>query len=101
MTEEKEIYTKICCDCGLEFETESKRTRFCDDCKRKKSAKKSREQSKQFKKPKIKASAVKDGIPIREYTAIVERYNKQHGTSYTYGQFSVLVEAGKIKLEER
>lgn len=101
MIEEKELYTKICCECGFEFETESKRVKLCNDCRKKKSAQKSREQNKQFKKPKINVRTVNDGISLRQYTAIIERYNRQHGTSYTYGQFTALVGAGEIKLEER
>ncbi len=98
MTEEKELFTKICMECGFEFETESKRVKLCDICRKKKSAQNRKEQNKQFKKPKANIRTVKDAIPIREYTAIIEQYNRQHGTSYTYGQFSALVSVGKIKL---
>lgn len=101
MSEEKKLYVKICMDCGLEFKTEQKRAKLCEACRAKKSVEKSREQNKQFKKPKAKALSLKDGIPIREYTAIIEQYNREHRTSYTYGQFTALVSVGEIKLEER
>ena len=53
MTEEK-TYTKVCVECGFEFETKSKRIKLCDDCRKRKSAEKSKKQTEQFKKPKIK-----------------------------------------------
>ena len=100
MNEEKELYSKICMDCGFEFKTEQKRAKLCDICRKKKSVQNSKEQNKQFKKPKVNVRTVKDSIPIREYTAIIEQYNREHGTRYTYGQFTALVSVGEIKLGE-
>ena len=40
-----------------------------------------------------------DSVPIRAYVAEIEKYNREHGTSYTYGQFESLVHNGKIKIE--
>lgn len=97
MTEEK-TYTKVCIECGFEFETKSKRVKLCEDCRKQKSAEHSKEQTEQSKKPKAKTKNESKGIPLIEYTAIVERYNKEHGTSYTYGKFEELVRTGKIKL---
>ena len=37
-----------------------------------------------------------DSIPLREYTAVIKRYNEKHGTRYTYGQFELMRFIGKI-----
>ncbi len=40
-----------------------------------------------------------ESVGIVKMTAIIEDYNKAHGTSYTYGKFVALVDSGKIKIE--
>lgn len=40
-----------------------------------------------------------ESVGIVKMTAIIERYNKAHETSYTYGKFVDLVDSGKIRIE--
>lgn len=51
------------------------------------------------KKPKAKKIKT-DGIPLREFTAIIEKYNREHKTHYTYGQFTMLLHNGSIAAKE-
>lgn len=101
MLRNNDLYEITCEKCGITFYSDKKRTKLCDGCKRANKNERNRIQNNQNKKPKIKETFLSDGIPIREYTAKIERYNKQHGTKYTYGQFTALVSAGKIEFKER
>ena len=98
MTEEK-TYTKVCTQCGCEFETVRKKVRVCEECRKFNSTEYCKRQNAQTKKPEVKKPKAKPkGPSLIEYTAIVERYNREHGTKYTYGKFEELVNLGEIKL---
>lgn len=95
------LYTLTCTTCGGVFRSEKPKARTCPDCKLKKrraAQRKYQEQLKAIKRQQREAATA--GIPIREMTAIITRYNQAHGTSYTYGQFMNLLRWGKIKLKE-
>ncbi len=59
---------------------------------------KAKEYREQYKANKKFHRVSPDTVPIRELTAIIEKYNTQHGTHYTYGQFVSLVHNKKIEL---
>ena len=100
MEENGNVYIRTCKHCGQKFETTGRRTQLCDVCKSKRKTENTKRQNSLYKKPKVKDHILKDGISLREYTAIIERYNQKHRTSYTYGQFTSLVRAGKIRLSQ-
>lgn len=66
---------KKCVYCGKVFKTESPRQRQCDDCRGKK------KNDTSVKKTKGKP------LSIAECISIIEKYNREHGTWYTYGNF--------------
>lgn len=106
MLRSKELYEKKCKHCNLIFRTDNDKATSCPSCKikaekeyqkayrdsHKKEAKEYREQYK--KKPPTEI------IPLREYTAIIKKYNDLHKTSYSYGQFVLLQFLGKITEED-
>ena len=97
MLRSKDLYQKKCKDCNLIFRTDNDKVTVCPSCKHKAEReyqKAYREQLKKIKKQTLEA------IPLREYTAIIENYNKKHKTNYTYGQFTLLVNCGKINFKE-
>ena len=100
MLRNKDLYTITCEKCGSIFYSDKKRAKLCEGCKKKNMIERNRRQSKNNKKPKIKETFLTNAIPIRQYTAIIERYNQQHGTYYTYGQFVSLVGLGKINISK-
>lgn len=104
MTDEK--YEKLCERCEKTFRTDKDDETICPACKKKEYQKeyrdkhkdKAKEYREQYKANKKFHRTAPDTIPIRELTAIIEQYNKQHGTCYTYGQFVSLVHNKKIEL---
>lgn len=110
MLRSKDLYQKKCKDCNLIFRTNNENATVCPSCKQKaqreyqkayrESHKKElKEYREKFKKIKTKTQTL-EAIPLREYTAIIENYNKKHKTKYTYGQFTLLLYLGKIFLKE-
>lgn len=100
MAEDKIIYNKTCKNCGKSFKTYKKNRHRCNECR-------VTDSNNYFRKPqnepenKEKFHRTLPGtVPIRAYVAKIERYNLEHGTSYTYGQFENLIHNGKIKLQE-
>ena len=98
---EGKIYTKVCRRCGKEFQTHKIKMQLCPDCKAEKKKEWSSVRNEDNRKPKQTFHrTVPDVLPIRPYTAIIEQYNKTHGTCYTYGQFEMLRFLKKITKEE-
>lgn len=102
MLRSKDLYTKTCKDCKKTFRTESNHTRLCPTCKKAHDAETKRRkreyENEQSKKPirQVFHRVLPETIPIREFTAIIERYNRKHNTRYTYGQFQLMMFYGKI-----
>ena len=66
---------KKCVYCGKVFKTESPRQRQCDECRGK-------------KKDDASAKRIKcEPLPIADCIKVLEKYNREHGTYYTYGNF--------------
>lgn len=91
------LYTKTCRRCGERFETYKKKRYICNKCRL--------ADNNYFRKPQNEPKKIEkfhrvlpDSVPIRAYVTKIERYNREHGTSYTYGQFVNLVHNEKIKL---
>lgn len=93
---DSKLYTKTCKRCGASFATEKKYKQLCGNCLT---------DANYLRKPQNEPVKIEkfhrvqpDSVPIRAYVAEIEKYNREHGTSYTYGQFESLVHNGKIKL---
>lgn len=68
-----------CMYCEKEFESKRKRS-VCDDCRIGRPKKKNPEAA----KPKVKKA---EPLSVIECARIVDRYNREHGTNYSYGNF--------------
>lgn len=93
------VYNKICRDCKREFQTDNSRVRLCDACKAK--AKKARvaKEIQQHKKPKQqKKKKHREFIPLHEFMYLLNKYNNEHKSSLTYGQFELAVRNGEIDI---
>lgn len=110
MLRSKDLYQKKCKDCNLIFRTDNDKVTVCPSCKQKAQReyqkayrdshkKEAKEYRENFKKIKSKKRNL-ETISLREFTAIIENYNKKHKTKYTYGQFTMLVNCGKINFKE-
>lgn len=65
-----------CIYCGKVFNTPDKRKKVCHNCRVEKS-----------KNEKPKAVKKSKPLSIPECISIIEKYNREHGTWYTYGNF--------------
>ncbi len=91
----KELFVKSCKRCEKTFRTDDDKIKECPSCREKR--REYREQYKSLKKEKFHRTAP-DTVSLDKLTAIIEKYNTQHGTCYTYGQFVCLVHNKKIEL---
>ena len=95
--EPKPIEVK-CIDCGEVFIAYSNKALRCEECRKVKArqqSKRSMEYLRQYKKPQgKKKKIIKPAMTMRETIAAMERYNKEHNTHLTYGQFVLLMEKG-------
>ena len=96
----KELYNKVCCKCKKVFRTDKQRVTICPSCKVERKKAENKKQQEIYKKPKKKAKIYPVDIPLLEYTAIIEKYNREHKTHYTYGQFTMLLHNGSITAKE-
>lgn len=95
----KELYIKICKRCEKTFRTDKKAAYVCPGCKLER---KELCQS-QYKKRKNKTAFKVYGSGIANATLsdairLIDKYNAEHGTCYTYGQAVMLNSKGDIKL---
>ena len=92
----------ICIDCGCTYIAYSTAARRCPECNLKHRRKcrqeyaesNKKEQTKPPSKPKSKPRHKPK--PMSQVLKEMETYNKEHKTHYTYGQFVLLVEGGKL-----
>ena len=70
----KELYTHKCTECFKVFSTDNPEQKICPDCL-------------QYRKPCKKYRKKEKAMSILECTAIIEKYNREHKTCYTYGTF--------------
>lgn len=102
MLRTKDLFENTCKDCGKVFRTDKIRERLCPTCKKHRkseSIKKNNELHKSLKpKPTPEQNYKRETDALFAFVRRVDRYNKEHGTSLTYGQFVDKVNSGKIKL---
>ncbi len=98
MAEDK-VYTRVCKNCGVKFETGKARASVCNDCKKVTKLRLARERYDDFKKPNAERK-VNTGRSVNDFVLIVEEYNVTHNTDYSYGEFESALNTGKIKRHE-
>ena len=102
MLKSKELIEKTCKDCGKVFRTDRKNGQFCPSCKKKRRQKSQKEYRSGLKstKPKPERKYVRETDALFAFVRKVDRYNTEHGTRYSYGQFVDGIHNGKIVAKE-
>ena len=77
----QKLFDLKCVECGKIFRNPDENERFCPECKKIKESK---------KKPKQKAKSIKSKS-ILQMTRELKKYNKEHGTLLSYGQYVLLM----------
>lgn len=77
----QKLFDLKCAECGKFFRNPDENERFCPECKKIKEGR---------KKPKQKAKSVKSKS-ILQITRELKKYNKEHGTRLSYGQYVLLM----------
>ena len=75
----QKLFDLKCAECHKVFRNPDENERFCPECKKIKENK---------KKPKQKAKSNKS---ILQITRELKKYNKEHGTRLSYGQYVLLM----------
>ena len=73
----QKLFDLKCAECHKVFRNPNENERLCPECKKIKESK---------KKPKQKAKSIKSKS-IWQITRELEKYNKEHGTMLSYGQY--------------
>lgn len=89
----------ICVDCGCEVTAYSTKALRCDECRaahlrRSKAVSQAKYRSTNYIKAKAKKTT--PHLTIGEVLKAMERYNKEHGTHLSYGQFVQKMESGHL-----
>lgn len=75
--------------------------KVCPKCKKKTEIRKREKQRQEFKSPKPKKYKPKKlDLPLHKVMDLLVKYNSEHGTNYTYGQFVELIYNGKIIIDK-
>lgn len=102
MLRTKGLFEKTCKDCGKVFRTDKERAYICPECKKLKKAEDNRKRNAAVRSVKIKPRAEnkyeRETDALFAFVRRVDRYNKEHGTRYSYGQFEDAVHNRKIKI---
>lgn len=98
MLRTKDLFERTCKDCGKVFRTDKKNGQFCPSCKKKRRQKSQKEYRSGLKstKPKPERKYVRETDALFAFVRKVDRYNAEHGTRHSYGQFENAVHNGKI-----
>ena len=89
------LYKRACKCCGVKFYHSMSNKQYCPDCSNKKNRKPKR---REMKIQQCKHKTI--NLSISELTQLIESYNRDHNTCYTYGQFINLLSSNKINLKE-
>ena len=93
------LITKTCKCCGLVFRTDNPRVKLCPSCKQTSKARQREKDKEQKKKLRAEKKKTSVDLSLHKLMAILVKYNTEHGTNYTYGQFVQELNNGSIKLE--
>ena len=87
------------CKCGKKFYSEKKLARLCPLCKGEHKKVSWQKNNENCKKPIAEApKPVPVNITLPRMMQLLELYNQNHGTKYSYGQFVSGIHTGKIKI---
>ena len=90
----EDLFEHNCVHCGKLFRNDKKYGTVCPDCTRERK----REQNRSYKAAAREREKNKQSpaITILEMARKIEKYNREHKTNYTYGQFMDKVSKGEI-----
>lgn len=91
------MISKRCKNCDKVFHTDSKRVTVCEDCKRFSKLKSSIAAKERQRLKKLRQNQNQD---LMLYARAIDRYDKIHGTLYSYGNFTWALTCGRIDNEE-
>lgn len=95
----KELYVKICKRCERTFRTDKKAAYVCPGCKLERKELCQSQYKKRMNKTAFKAyNSGLSNTSLTEAVRLIDKYNTEHGTCYTYGQAVQLSAKGDIKL---
>ena len=89
------LYKKVCENCGVSFEHRTSQKKYCPEC----TAVKHRESNRKAMRKKREKSKSRY-IPLNRFLYLLEKYNAEHKTQYTYGQFVQAIKCGEISKED-
>ena len=95
MPKQRKLIKYICRDCGAEFEAVSNRAFRCEKCRKEVAKLTSRNWYRENKSRKIPRT-MPPRKSIRQVLRELERYNKEHGTFLSYGQYIAMIEKGEF-----
>ena len=87
-------FKNLCIDCGIEFAAKSKAALRCPECRRKDNCERSRK-SREKNNAKKKRAVLKSPLhkkSIQQVLMEAAKYNYEHKTHLTYGQYVQLME---------
>lgn len=91
-------YIRRCYVCGKLFVTNNPNATKCDECKAEVREKQKEKKYAQYRTYNPRRLHV-PRAGVAECVAMVDEYNQEHGTKYSYGQYASLVLLGIIKNE--
>lgn len=84
----KDLFEKKCKRCGKIFRTDKKGAYVCPSCQNENKI----ANSKKYRKDALPFT----GFTLTQITRILKRYNSEHNTRYSYGQFVNEIYLGRI-----
>ena len=101
LNEQSETFIKHCYICGMCFKTPNRQTAICEQCKAREKKLRQASKNEEHKKPKVVAHyRPAADVGLFRIVRIIDRYNAEHGTHYSYEQFMELVRNKKINLRQ-
>lgn len=88
----------ICRDCGITFDAKARSNLRCEKCKKAWANQQSKNNKgrKRLQTQTVKRVKTRPKMSIREVLIALEKYNREHKTHLSYGQFVALMEGGRI-----
>lgn len=101
MLKSKDLFEKTCTKCGKVFKTDKAGAYVCPTCQKenKRQYEKSIRSEIREREKRIKKQVPTDlPVDVIKSAKVIEKYNREHGTNYSYGKFVEAVKNGKIKI---
>lgn len=102
MLRNKDLFEKTCKDCGKVFRTDKKGSYICPSCKKFKKTEDNRKRNAEVRgvkiKPRAESKYERETDVLFAFVRDMDRYNKENGTCYSYGQFEDMLHRRTIKI---